>query len=299
MGRSTFITFAVLSSVLSSIGWIYQGAAVHSLTPLIVASMQGIFAGVVYLAHLRISGGVIPLDKLRTHSKEFLQIVLLRGVLAGIVFCYALQLSDSIKLMFFTKLEPYFVLFWTWLLTGRKVSRWHAFLLLVHVAGALFLSTGGHFDLQEGQWGDIMVISAMAIISYTYLLAGKLSKELGSLNLNGLFAIVSGVLLLPAAIAFSPADAWDLHRSGWQDLLILVILFNVISLSLWYSALSHLEGWLVSALRAVGPVIAAPFAWIFYGQTLSQVQAVGAIVVVVTSALLAKEQRTPPTTPEE
>jgi probable blue pigment (indigoidine) exporter len=61
-------------------------------------------------------------------------------------------------------------------------------------------------------------------------------------------------------------------------------------MTLWYWALERLDGWLVSALRAVGPVLAAPVAWIFFEQKLSPLQILGAAIVLLTAFLLSKLQ---------
>lgn len=273
--------------MLSSLGWIFQGAAVLALTPLVVASVQGLLAGVIYLVHLRWIGAKIPFTLIRANAKDLIEFTLFRSVLASVVFCYALVMSDAIKVMFFTKLEPYFIIFWSWFLLKEKVSRYHAVLLSVHVGGAILLSTGGHFDISQSQWGDLMVVCAIAVLSYSYLHAARLSKELGAVHTNGISALASGFCILPFAIATSPAAAWNVFTFGWLNLIIVVLLFNVFALTLWYAALRHLEPWLVSALRATGPVLAAPLAWIFLGERLSEIQIGGAAIVLITSALLA------------
>ncbi|MBN8549345.1 MAG: DMT family transporter [Deltaproteobacteria bacterium] len=285
--RRTAIFFAILSSVLSSLGWIFQGEAVTALKPLIVASAQGILTGFIYYIHLRWTGTAFPLEKLKHNARDMFEFTFLRGFLASILLCYALVTTDSMKAMFFTKLEPYFIIFWSWILTGQTISRYHGALLAVHIVGAILLSTGGHFDLGHSQWGDLMVVVAVGLNSYSYLHATRLSKELGSVHVNGISAFVSGLFLLPFALAFSPLAAWNVFTFGWFNLLMVVLLFNVFALTLWYTALRHIEGWLVSALRAVGPVFAAPLAWIFVGQELGEIQILGAAIVLLTSAMLA------------
>ena len=285
------IFLAVLSSILSSLAWIFQGAAVAQLTPLAVASGQALLAGLIYFAHIRRSGQNLPLTEIRWHWKDLARFTILRSVIGSVLVCYSLTLSGSIKVMFFTKLEPYFVLFWAWLLEGRKISGYHAFLLLIHISGAVLLSTGGEFELAGSQWGDLMLVSAVAVLSYSYLQAARLSKELGPIHLNGVSAFVSGLFLLPPAIAISPVATWNFFSVAWLDVVIVVLLFNVFALTLWYSTLRYLEGWLVSALRAIGPVFAAPVAWYFFNQRLGWVQLLGAAVVLATSAMLARDRK--------
>lgn len=290
--RVLAIFLAILSSVLSSIAWIYQGAAVGALTPLAVASVQAILTGIVYIVHLgpRFVAR-IPWSAIRRHQRELAIFVFLRCILGAILINLALELSGSIKVMFFTKLEPYFVIFWFWLLRGQLVGRSHLALLLVHVFGAILLSVGGDFAVDEGQFGDLLIVCAIGIISFSQLYVGKLSQEIGPAHLNGVASTISGFLLLPLALWFSPAEIWNFASIGWLQVIIVVLLFNVFAMTMWYAAMRDLEAWLVSALRAVGPVFAAPIAWLFFNQTLGPLQIFGALIVLATSAWLAKDQK--------
>ncbi len=288
MLRSHAVFIAIASSVLSSLGWIFQDRAVDALGPMTVVSAQGILVGALYLLRCGSVQHRLTWSELRAHRRDFIELTLLRGVIGGTLICYALLLSGSIKVMFFTKLEPYLVLFWGWLLAKQTISRSHAGLLAVHVAGAILLSTGGNFSLAESQQGDLLLVMAVALSSYTYLHAGRLSREFGAAQVNGITSLATGIITLPAALILAPDSIWSYQAIGWSDLLILVVLFNVFALTMWFAALKYLETWLVSALRAVGPVVAAPVAWMFFDQNLSALQILGAALVVTTSALLVK-----------
>lgn len=289
--RETAIALAVASSVLSSIGWVFQGAAVGALDPLSVAAIQGILSGVVYFVYLRPFRARIPTESLRRHARELLIFILLRAVFGAILLNYALEVSGSIKVMFFTKLEPYFILFWMWLIQNKTIGRYHLALLLVHIAGAVLLSVGNDLQFGAAQFGDLLLVLAMGMLSFSQLYVSKLSQEVGPTHLNGLSSLASGLLLLLPALVISPVTVWNPLQIGWAYVLIVVLLFNVISMTMWYAALRYLEAWLVSAVRAVGPVFAAPVAWLLFGEMLTSVQIVGALIVLVTSAILAKDQR--------
>ena len=285
------VVAAVLSSLISSSAWILQGEAIKHLSALPVAALQGLLAGIVYLGWLLVSNQKIPLGKALVHRWALFEFVLLRGVLASILLCYALMDTASVKVMFFTKLEPYFILFWAWLLYRATVSRTHLVWLSVHIGGALMLSLAGQQTHPLELRGDLLMLLAVAILSYTYLHAKKLTQELGSVHVNGISSILGGLILLPIAYLVAPPGVWNPFQIGWAYLFGLVISFNVVGLTLWYWSFHHLPEWLVSALRAVGPVLAAPIAWIFFNQTLTDLQILGALVVLYTSAMMARMQR--------
>jgi|GEM_PF-3018868 len=80
--RGLAIFLAILSSVVSSIAWIYQGAAVAALTPLAVASVQEILTGFVYLVHLGPRAlARIPWKAIRRHQRELAIFIFLRCIL--------------------------------------------------------------------------------------------------------------------------------------------------------------------------------------------------------------------------
>ena len=67
------------------------------------------------------------------------------------------------------------------------------------------------------------------------------------------------------------------------------MLYSLASQALWYASLKTVQGWMVSALRALGPLLAAPVAFFLFGETLEPMQLVGAAIVLLTSLLMARE----------
>jgi drug/metabolite transporter (DMT)-like permease len=81
------------------------------------------------------------------------------------------------------------------------------------------------------------------------------------------------------------------HVVGWYYTLATVAVFYVLSTALWFFSLKEVPAWLASALRCVGPVIAAPIAWLFFNQGLTLLQTCGALVVVATSLWMVVLER--------
>lgn len=202
-----------------------------------------------------------------------------------------MQMTVGIKAIFFTKAEPYFVLLWAWLFDKVVVPRKHLFLLLIHFAGAAILSGGLEFRIGEAQLGDLLLILAVAFFAFSYRYAARISREIPSLQLSSTALTAVGLLYLPAMILWAPFAPWSESSVGWINLLISIPLWNLLGLPLWFVALRELPGWLVSALRALGPLLAAPIAILYFGQSLSLVQVLAAAVVLGTSFLLARERR--------
>jgi drug/metabolite transporter (DMT)-like permease len=280
---------ALGSSVFSSVSVIFQIQSIEFLSPYIVASLALLLGALPFII------GFIALRKLPSKQsfydnlRPLLALIVLRCIIGNFLFVYSLSLTTGIKAMFFTKAEPYFVLFWYWLLQKGTIHKKHLALLLLHVVGAILLSTGGEFKLHESQLGDLLILLAMCCSSLSYFFGKDASKALGARVTNFVTQFAGGLFLLPFAILFAPQESWTLSSPGWMFLVMHILLFNVLSLTLWFQALRTVEAWIVSALRAIGPVVAAPLAWYLLKEDLNLIQIISAGIVLATSALIARE----------
>jgi len=283
------LLLAILSPMFSSIATIFQSGSTKLLTPLIVASIGSILGSIALLLIVIISREKIDTRKIRNNWKDLSFMTLLRPLLGVTIFAFGLSMTSAIKAIFFTKMEPYFVLGWYWILKKEKLHKKYLILLAIHLTGAILLSTGGNFGgLGKAQLGDLLVVAAMGFFSLSYIYGTRLSQKIGAKISNSLTMGIAGMLLLPFALIFSPAVVWTFSL-GWKYLIAYVILFNVIGLTLWFASLKTVKGWIVSALRSLGPIVGAPIAWILLGETLSIMQIFGGLIVLITSALIARE----------
>lgn len=283
------LLFAVLSSALSSLAWIYQGFVVQSLGPLLTASSLGVAAGLVLLLYLFAKKNLPTLQQIAENKKDLILLIAFRAVFASAMFSLALAYTSGMRLMFFTKLEPYFVLFYAWLFQKQKIRLEQLGLLLVHIVGAFILSTDGKFEFDDGQLGDILTVVTVGVLAATYAPASRVSSSIGAIKTNSIVLLSGGFILLPFALCVSPMLPWEMPKEGWINLAITIGMFHILGLSLWYASLKELEGWIASALRAAGPVIAAPIGYFLFNLVLTPLQIWGAVLVLVTSALIALE----------
>lgn len=283
------IIFALLSPFFSSIATLFQSNATKFLHPIVVSSIGALSGSLILFIIIFVSKERKNFSKIKNNIRDISLMTVLRPLLGATVFAYGLSMTDGIKAIFFTKTEPYFVLFWYWLLKKEQVSAKQLSLLIIHIIGAIILSTGGILSFGKAQLGDLLVIFAMGLFSISYIYGSQISKRLGSRLSNAITLGLGGLLLLPFVfVVTSPIQLFN-QRIGWAYLFTYVILFNVIGLTLWFASLRTVKGWIVSSLRSLGPLIGAPFAYFVFGQTLSMMQIVGGIIVLITSALITRE----------
>lgn len=287
--RSRCILFAVLSSVISSSATILKVQAVQYVNPLVAASVGVLFAGTLTLVFLAVTRSLPSWQSLMEVRRPLLMLTLCRPVLSNVIFSVGIAYTSSIEAMFLTKMEPYLVIFWVWLLDRVRPSGSHLLLLLVHIAGAVLLSAGNK-GLHGGvSWfGDLIIVSAVVMAALSYRYAPLVTKSLKPLQTAAVVETFGGIITLPLILLAPPMEFSHEEMVGWMYIGAHAIAFYIFAISLLYASLQGIEGWLSSALRATGPLVAAPIALIFFGETLTPLQGIGALTVLVTSALISK-----------
>lgn len=284
------LLFAILSPIFSSIATIFQSGATKTLSPLIVSSVGGILGCVFLFALIFLTGEHRFLNRAKKNSGDLAKVTIIRAILGQLLIATGLAMTSGVKAIFFTKIEPYFILIFNWIFRREKIYPKQFVLLTIHLIGVIILSTSGIFIFSMAQLGDLLIIIAMILFASSYTICARLSKNIGAKISNAITMGAGGLIILPFALTFSPSVAWA-SPAGWEYLLSYVILFNVIALTLWYAALKSVKGWIVSALRAIGPLAGVPFAYFMFGETLTIIQFVGAAIVLITSALIVRENK--------
>lgn len=281
---------AILSPFFSSIATIFKAGAAKSLTPLIVVAIGGLIGSIILFLIAKLFREKLTFEKVKSNWKDLLFIMILRNLLGELLFTFGLSQTEAVKAIFFTKVEPFFVLILSWFLFKEKVGTKYFLLLVIHLIGAFILSTGGKISaVSKAQLGDLLVILAMGFFASSYSFGKRLAHNVGSTYSNAISMGMASILLLPFVFFFSPLSQHTNQPQGWLYLIIYVVLFNVISLTLWYMSLKSVKGWIVSALRYIGPILGAPVAYLLFGETLSLTQIFGAGIIIVTSYLIARE----------
>lgn len=281
------LILAILSPFFSSIATVFKAGAAKSLTPLIVVIVGGLLGSLILFILSKFFGEKLSFRKVKLHWRDLAAMIVLRSLLGELFFTVGLSQTEAIKAIFFTKIEPYFVLLIGFIFFKEKIKLRYIYLLLVHLTGAVLLSTKGNFHIVgQAQVGDLFVVISMSLFALSYTFGKKLASSVGPISSNAISMGVSSLILLPLLV-LTPVKNYP--TQGWLFLIAYVVLFNVLSLTFWYASLKSVEGWIVSSLRYIGPVLGAPVAYFLFKETFSSIQIVGAAIVLITSYLIARE----------
>ncbi len=284
------LIFAILSPFFSSISTIFKSGAAKTLGPLPVVGIGGLIGGVLLLIIAAIRHERISVDKIKENLGDLKAIIFWRFLLGEIFMAIGLSQTSAIKAIFFTKIEPYFVLIFAWLFLKEKVKPYYFLLLSMHLFGAALLSTGGEFNIVgNAQIGDLFIIISMAFFAVSYKQGKDLATKLGPVSSSAISLLVASAVVLPFTFLLTPMSNLTTPSSGWTHLIVYVILFNVFALTLWFASLKYVKGWIASTLRYIGPVLGAPVAYFLFGDTLNLTQIIGALIILATSFVIALE----------
>lgn len=288
--RSRFVAYAIISSVLSSVGTLFKVQGVKNVPPLLAAAGGVLFAGGLALVLLALTRNLPTWTALKQVRVPLLKVAFCRAVFSNMIFTIGLAYTTGVEAVFLTKMEPYLVIFWSWILDKRRPSGNHLALLVIHVLGAVLLSVGnGRLHGGVSWFGDLIVVSAVVTAALSYRYAPQVTKVLHPTQTACIGELIGGAVTLPLALLLSPITFGPEQQIGWFYIGVHAVLFYILAMSFLYASLNGIEGWLSSALRATGPVVATPIAFLFFGESLTLLQIFGAVVVVVTSALISRK----------
>ncbi len=285
------IIFAILSSVFSSTATVVASIGTRDLSPLLFLSVTGLISSIILFLYSYARREGLTRKSIKKNARDILHVTVLRSFIGQSFLMVGISLTTGIVAIFFTKMEPYFVLIWNWILGRERIKRRHLVLLLIHLFGAFLLISGGVLTLGSNELGDLLIIIAVALLALSYIPGKRLSKSIGAINSNAMTTGTAALVMLPISIVVFGYFGESIHPIGWAYALTVALLFNVFALTLWYASLKTVKGWIVSALRAIGPLAAAPFAFFVFGQVLGAVQIIGASIIIATSYIISRENK--------
>ncbi len=208
-------------------------------------------------------------------------------VLPGI--CFALDLGVWHVSIHYTTLAnatllpnmaPVFVTLGGWLIWRRRFRP----LFLVGMVGALVgaaLLVGASFQLDARQVkGDALGLLTAVFYGGYILSVGYLRETagIGAARVVAWAALVAALLLLPVALV-SDAPFWPTSRQAWGALIALALVAQVLGQGLIAYALAHLPAAFSSVTLLIQPACATLLGWLWFSETLSPLQGLGALVI--------------------
>lgn len=180
---------------------------------------------------------------------------------------------------------PVFVTLGAWLLWRQRPTGLFLLALVLTLGGAVLLIGPNVHASGPAFKGDLLGVLT-AVFYAGYMLSIKLAAQLGTARLMTISTSITALALLPFALVdserFLPQSA-----HGWAVLAGMALVAQVAGQSLIAYAFARLPAAMSSVSLVLQPVLAAVFAWILLGESMTPLQMTGGVVVLI-GIVLAK-----------
>ena len=179
----------------------------------------------------------------------------------------------------FANLAPVIVTIGAWLyLRERVTSRFLAGMALAMGGGALLMHASAALGARYVLGDTLGLITACFFGSYVVAVA-RLRHRIPASTIMFYSSVVTCVLLL-AATLLSGEDLLPVTAHGWAALLALAWVSQAMGQGFIAYALGHLPASFSSLAILIEPLTAAVLGWVWLGETLGALQALGAVIVL-------------------
>ena len=211
---------------------------------------------------------------------------------AGVAFAgdlafwhWSIQFTSVANSTLLANLASIFVTLAAWVLWQQRPSAMFVAGLAAALAGVGLLVRASLGFSPTALLGDgLGVVTAMFYAWYLLSVKGLRDRGAATLQLMAVTTTLTAMILLPVALASGEA-LLPATATGWLKLLGLAWISHAAGQGLIAYALAHLPAGVSSVGLLFQPLMAALFAWVLLGESLSVLQAVGGLVVLAGIAL--------------
>ncbi len=211
--------------------------------------------------------------------------------LAGVFFASDLALWNSsvtftsvASASFLANGAPVFVVLGSWLLFREQPSRMFLAGLAVGIAGSAVMMSESLAMSPRNFLGDAMSLVAAAFYA-AYLLAVARSRKHASTMTLMMFSSAASAAILWMLTPLTETVLMPTTTEGWLVVVGTALLTQVAGQTLIALSLGYVSANFSALILLLQPVIPTLAAWILFGETLSGMQVVGAVGIVIGLAL--------------
>lgn len=284
------ILFVVLATFFIGLGSVFLSQATKSTSPIIVITFAALLSSILYFVITRIFRIKTNIKKaIREYKRELLIITIFRASLGSLILAYGFSLTSAIRAVLMIRMEPIFVIILGYIFLREGLKPKEIFLVILMVFGGLLLSTSGNLSKlnQLPSIGDGLVVLAVLSFALTYIASRKLMQKIDAITANMIPNFFGGLILF--LLILTLGVRLSITTYALYTTLAHTLLFYLLGLTLWFAALKTIEGWKVSSLLSLTPIFSGLFAYFWLGETLNQIQIIGAGIILAGSYMLAKK----------
>ena len=273
----------IISGIFIGFALVIMSHVTKTVHPFVYSALSAAFS-VPFLLLISLFFSGDGLRKTFTEKRrDFMLTLFERFILAsGILLTFGLSMTVAIRGVFLVQLEPALVLAWSVFLLKERIRKRKVFLVATLILGAFLVITGGGIGAFGSLLiGDALIILAVVLLSHSYIMSSRLMETANPFRLYFGFSVISVPVFLLLSLLLLPLSSFMV---GLGDLLLILagaLFFNLIGFPLWLISLKHMRPWVLSSAIMVQTLAGAFLSFLWLGQTLSLVQMIGGIVILI------------------
>lgn len=272
------VLYTATAGVLFGVGGVVAADAFAAVEPAVVAQYRSVMAAIVL-------GFVAYQRRVTSTGGRLGELAVFGAMLASvtITFYWAIErlgVGMGVTIQF---LAPVLVLVWMRLVQGRHVAGFAWVAAGFAVAGTALMTRAWNLASLDPV-GVLAGLGAMGSFAAYLLIGERLSSRLPGLTVVAYGFAVSALIW----VVVVPPTIVDVPATAWAQLVWVGLLGTAVPFLLMMSALRSTDPGTVGVVATIEPVVATGGAWIALGQSLSIVQMVGGIFVVLGVATIQR-----------
>jgi drug/metabolite transporter (DMT)-like permease len=163
-------------------------------------------------------------------------------------------------------------------------------LALALAGGGMALLLGRSFELSATNvWGDILCFLAGVFYTGYLVLLAKAKDSMGPWPTLAWSTVMSALPLLAMAVALDE----QIMPTNWTPLIVLALCSQILGQGLIIYTIGRVPHMLVGIMMLVQPVVSAIIGWQIYGEVLTTLDAVGAVLIGLALILVRQPDKKP------
>jgi drug/metabolite transporter (DMT)-like permease len=218
-------------------------------------------------------------------------------VLSGLFFAADVAMWNSSVMLtsvasasFLANGAPVFVVLLSWLLFKERPTPLFLLGLLVGVAGSAVMMSESLRMSSRNFLGDFLSVAAAACYACYILTVARARKRSSTMTLMTIGSAVSAAALW-LIVPFLETDLIPNTTEGWLVVIGIALFTQVAGQTLIALSLGYVSANFSALILLLQPVIPTLAAWVLFDETLSRVQAIGAVGIVIGLALARPRAR--------
>ena len=231
-------------------------------------------------------------------SRQSLIPLILMGVtgvaLFNLFMFWALERTDATNVGLLSTLNPVSIAIFSFLLVKDKIRPLQIVAMLISFAGVLVVLCKGdfaHLSQLHFNTGDLWMLAAVAMWGI-YSVCGRWAMKTVSPMMSTLYSGLFGVMLM---LPFN-ATTFTVERTDWTfwlSLFYVGVLATVVSMVMWNVGVQKVGATSAGMFLNFNPVFTAILAFLLLGETMSLLQLLGSVIVIVGCYLFSKLKHVP------